>query len=203
MVLTKPVFPMPASHGEQDLVRQARAGDLSAQGELAQRYRKPMYFLALQLMGSPEDAMDVVQDSLLRFFTNLHRFDDDRPIKPWLFQIVRNRAYDLHRRHKIRRHESLDARRGEDGPCYEIRDLTVDPERDAARSQLRIRLWQALGELSPKQREILVLRDYQDLAYAEIAETLGIPIGTVMSRLHGARQRLRTVLRDVLASLGY
>ncbi len=159
-----------------------------------------MYILALQLMGNRDDALDVVQDSLLRFFTTLHRFDLRRPVRPWLYQIVRNRAVDLHRRRKVRRHDSLDET-DEDGRTYEIRDVSVDPERDVAHSQLRARIWQSLEELSPKQREILVLRDYQDLSYTEIAENLNIPIGTVMSRLHGARKRLRSVLKDDLQTL--
>ncbi|MEE8524617.1 MAG: sigma-70 family RNA polymerase sigma factor [Thermoanaerobaculia bacterium] len=183
-----------------DLVRRARSGDRAAQGKLAQRHRRSMYILALQLMGNRDDALDVVQDALLRFFTTLHRFDLRRPVKPWLYQIVRNRAVDLHRRRKVRRHESLDAV-DHDGRRYEIRDVSVDPERDVVRSQLKARIWQSLDELSPKQREILVLRDYQDLSYTEIAETLDIPIGTVMSRLHGARKRLRSVLKDDLQTL--
>lgn len=191
---------LPCASMDVDLVRRARSGDRAAQEKLAQRHRRSMYILALQLMGNRDDALDVVQDALLRFITTLHRFDLRRPVRPWLYQIVRNRAVDLHRRHKVRRHESLDAV-DDDGRQYEIRDVSVDPERDVVRSQLRARIWQSLDELSPKQREILVLRDYQDLSYTEIAETLNIPIGTVMSRLHGARKRLRTVLKDDLQTL--
>jgi DNA-directed RNA polymerase specialized sigma24 family protein len=72
-----------------------------------------------------------------KFFTTLHRFDLRRPVKPWLYQIVRNRAVDLHRRRKIRRHESLDAV-DEDGRQFEVRDVSVDPERDVARAQVQI-----------------------------------------------------------------
>ena len=200
MVLSKPVLPPPSVNVDVELVQRARKGDRAAQGELAQRHRRSMYILALQLMGNRDDALDVVQDALLRFFTNLHRFDTRRPIKPWLYQIVRNRAVDLHRRHKVRRHESLDDT-DDDGRKREIRDISVDPERDASRAQLKARIWQSLDELSAKQREILVLRDYQDLAYSEIAEILNIPIGTVMSRLHGARKRLRAVLKADLQTL--
>lgn len=200
MVLSERLVPTPATDADVDLLCRARAGDRAAQEELAQRHRRPMYVLALQLMGNRDDAMDVVQDALLRFFTTLDRFDVRRPVRPWLYQIVRNRVVDLFRRRKVRRHESLDAV-DDDGPRFEIRDPSADPERDAARAQLRRRIWESLGELSPKQREILVLRDYQDLAYDEIAKTLNIPIGTVMSRLHGARKSLRKVLADDLQAL--
>ncbi len=201
MILTEPAVSPPSRESEAELVTRARTGDAAAQTELAERHRQAMFFLALQLMGNRDDAMDVAQEALLRFFKTLHRFDCRRPVRPWLFQIVRNRVVDLYRRNRVRRHDSLDATDPEGHAAIELIDTTVDPERDAARSELRVRILQALSELSSIQREILVLRDYQDLSYAEIAETLGIPIGTVMSRLHGARKRLRRTLQGELQSL--
>ncbi|MEM6795256.1 MAG: sigma-70 family RNA polymerase sigma factor [Acidobacteriota bacterium] len=188
---------------EAELVRLARGGDAAARDELAHRHRQPAYFLALQLLGNPDDALDVAQDAMLRFFSTLHRFDAKRPVRPWLFQIVRNRVLDLYRRRKVRKHDSIDqaACEGDDRPALELVDTTVNLERDVAHTQLQARLWQALSELTQAQREILVLRDYQDLAYSEIADTLNIPMGTVMSRLHGARKRLRAVLKDDLRTL--
>ncbi|MEM8998437.1 MAG: sigma-70 family RNA polymerase sigma factor [Acidobacteriota bacterium] len=187
---------------DRELVRRAQAGDLDARDELAQRHRQPAYFLALQLLGHRDDALDVAQDAMLRFFSTLHRFDAARPVRPWLFQIVRNRVLDLYRRRKVRKHDSIDqAAADEDRPDLELVDSSVDLERDVAQTELQQRLWKALNELSQMQREILVLRDYQDLSYNEIAQTLGIPIGTVMSRLHGARKRLRAVLQDDLRTL--
>lgn len=172
----------------------ARSGDDDAREELARRYRRPAYLLALQLMGNPDDALDVAQDALLRFFTRLDRFKPGRPIKPWLLAIVRNRARDLMRRRRVRRSEPLP----EDSPTYrpELIDPASSPEDDYRRHELRAKVWRALVEMPPAQREILVLRDYQDLAYAEIAEVLDIPIGTVMSRLHRARASLRSLLCD-------
>jgi len=195
MILTKPAMSLLSATPEADLVSRAREGDRFAQEELVRQHRQSAYFLALQLLGNPDDALDVTQDALLRFLTNLHRFDVGRPVKPWLYQIVRNRVTDLRRRQRVRRHDSIDAI-SEDRPRLEVVDKSVDPERDAGQNQLRNRVWMALGELSERQREILVLRDYQDLSYSEIAETLCIPIGTVMSRLHAARKRLREFLHD-------
>jgi RNA polymerase sigma-70 factor (ECF subfamily) len=148
----------------------------------------------LQLLGNREDALDVTQDAMLRLLSTLHRFDTGRPVRPWLYQIVRNRVIDLFRRRKVRRHESLDAVDDEGCPRYEVVDPNVDLDRDVDRVKLRARIWKALAKLSPAHREILVLRDYQDLAYAEIADLLEIPLGTVMSRLHSARKSLRKVL---------
>lgn len=190
-----------SQESESTLVTRARAGDGDAQAELAERHRKALFFLALQLMGNRDDAMDVAQEALLRFFKTLHRFDCRRPVRPWLFQIVRNRVVDLYRRQKVRRHDSLDATDHDGNPYLVLVDSSVNPERDLARSELRVRILEALGQLSHIQREILVLRDYQDLSYSEIAETLNIPIGTVMSRLHGARKRLRQKLQTDLQAL--
>ena len=181
---------------ESDLVIRARSGDASAKEELALMHRKAAYFLALQLLGNSEDAMDVAQDAMLRLFSTLHRFDVRRPLRPWLYQIVRNRVVDLMRRRKVRSHDSLDAVDPEGNPRYDPADLKVDLDRDVCQDQLRARIWESLKALPAKHREILVLRDYQDMSYTEIAETLDIPIGTVMSRLHGARKSLRGTLQS-------
>ena len=175
---------------DTELVVQARSGVVEAREELARRYREPAYLLGLQLTGSREDALDVAQDALLRFFATLDRFQEERPVRPYLLRIVRNRVMDLWRRRRLRRAESLD-----DGELpRQIVDERPGPEETASRAELRRRVWRAVSALPPAKREILVLRDYHDLAYAEIAKVLAIPIGTVMSRLHAARKALREVL---------
>lgn len=177
------------------LVLSAQRGRRDAREELARRYRRPAFLFAYQLLGNREDALDVAQDSLLKFFTTLERFESHRPVQPWLFRIVRNRVVDLTRRQKVRRADSLD------DPDYAHEPSApkdASPELLAERRQLQARLWRAVQELPDKQREILVLRDYQDLSYAEISTVLGIPKGTVMSRLHGARKALRTAVLDSL-----
>ena len=201
MMLTEPTLSSPPQvFTDTELVRLSRTGDRSAMEELANRHRQSAFLLALQLLGNREDALDVAQDAMLRFFSTLDRFDCHRPVKPWLFQIVRNRVHDLRRRRRVRPHQSIDEER-EDGYSIELVDDDMDPERDASTAQLRVKVWQSLSKLSPTLREILVLRDYHDLSYAEIATLLDIPIGTVMSRLHGARKKLRQFVQDDLRSL--
>lgn len=187
-----PALPLPPSLSGGELVVRARRGDRAAADELARRFLQPAYVLALQLLGHPEDARDAAQDALMRFFTRLDRVDPKRPLRPWLFTIVRNAARDLGRRRTVRRSDSLDAAREEFG--VDVIDQAADPEAESRRGELRRDVWRALGRLSDKEREILVLRDYQDLSYAEIATVLGIPVGTVMSRLHRARRGLRNLL---------
>jgi len=174
---------------DPELVTLAQQGDPEARELLARRYRMPAFRLAMQLLGKPEVAKDVAQDSMLRFFSSLGRFEPERPVLPWLFRIVHNRVRDLERRRRRRRVESLDGYLASCG--YEPASARPDPEIQAQRRQLQQAIWSALNGLSARHREILVLRDYQDLSYAEIAAVLGIPKGTVMSRLHAARCSLR------------
>jgi len=92
----------PGGQSDQELVDQARAGRHDARETLARRYRQAAFVLALQMLGNRDDAMDVAQDAMLRFFTSLNSFDRERPIQPWLFAIVRNQVRDLWRRRKRR-----------------------------------------------------------------------------------------------------
>jgi RNA polymerase sigma-70 factor, ECF subfamily len=181
-----------AACSEPELVARARQGDDAARDELARRCRRPAYLLALQLLRDPDDALDVAQDALLRVFTHLDRFQPGRAVQPWLATIVRNRACDLLRRRQRRPVEPLEGDGGE--TRREVIDHAPGPEATAAERQLQARVWRALGELAEPHREILVLRDYQDLSYEEIAHVLGVPLGTVMSRLHRARRALRELL---------
>lgn len=181
---------------ESEIVILAKGGDPDARELLAIRYRTPAFRLAMQLLGRPEDAKDVAQDAMLRFFSSLDRFQADRPVLPWLFRIVHNRVRDLQRKRYRRRIDSLDSYLEDTGK--EPVSVRPGPEKTTQQRQLQRRIWQALASLSPKHREILILRDYQDLAYAEIAAVLGIPKGTVMSRLHAARRSLRKILEDTL-----
>ena len=185
---------VPPPTDEAEVVSLAQAGDREACEALAVHFRRPAYLLALQLLGNPDDALDVAQDSLMRFFITLGRFDGQRPVLPWLLTIVRNRARDIQRRQKVRRTESLDA--VVESP--RLTDYRRNPERETYGRELQRKIWQGLSRLDRARREILVLRDFQDLSYAEIAEILDIPVGTVMSRLHRARRGLRSVLEEEL-----
>jgi RNA polymerase sigma-70 factor (ECF subfamily) len=191
------VHPVPlsassAALSDDELVSLARSGAAEARGELARRHRSSAYLLALQLLGNRDDALDVAQEALLRFFASIERIAPGRPVRPWLLAIVRNQANDFWRRRRVRRTESIDA--NPDAFMSQIVDTGPDPEEAVRRTELRRRVWQAIAALSADHREIVVLRDFHGLSYDELAHALGIRIGTVMSRLHAARQRLRALL---------
>ena len=187
--------PLVAGDDESDrqLVTQAKTGEPAACDALARRYRRAAYLLALQLLGNRDDAMDVTQDAMLRFFTTLKSFDATRRVQPWLFTIVRNQVRDLWRQ---RRRRPADAGGESDALVGQLAAPQASPEADLHRQELKRRVWRALAALPPEKREIIVLRDFHDLSYNDIAQVLDIPIGTVMSRLHGARRQLRARLEE-------
>lgn len=182
--------PSPVSHGE--LVERARQGDTDARDALARVARTASYVFAVQLCRDPDRAHDIAQDSVMRFLGSLDRFDPARPVEPWLFQIVRNRVRDSVRRERVPATEPLDLASGEER--REVRDEGADPLGVIVRTELQRGIWDQMAGLSPAHREIIVLRDHHGLAYKEIAATLAIPVGTVMSRLHAARTDLRARL---------
>lgn len=136
--------------------------------------------LAIQILGNADDAADAVQDALTTALGRPGAYDAARgPLKPWFLRIVRNRCIDLLRR-----------RRPTDGRIDQIPDRGAGPETAAEMGERDRVLRRALSTLDARQRQIIILRDYMDLPYAEIAEVLDIAPGTVMSRLHRARTAL-------------
>ena len=178
---------------DRQLIDQAKAGEPAACDALARRYRRAAYLLALQMLGNRDDAMDVTQDAMLRFFSTLNSFDAARRVQPWLFTIVRNQVRDLWRQ---RQRRPADAIGESDALVGQLAAPQPSPEADLRRQELRQRVWRALATLPADKREIIVLRDFHDLSYSDLAEVLDIPIGTVMSRLHGARRQLRARLEE-------
>ena len=181
------------AESDRRLIDQAKAGERAACDALARRHRRAAYLLALQMLGNRDDAMDVTQEAMLRFFSTLKSFDAGRRVQPWLFTIVRNQVRDLWRQ---RQRRPGDAAGEPDALVGQLAAPQPGPEADLQRRELKERVWRALAALPAEKREIIVLRDFHDLSYSELAQVLDIPIGTVMSRLHGARRQLRARLEE-------
>lgn len=140
--------------------------------------------LATQMLGNVDDAADAVHDAFVKVFRKPDAYDENKgPLTPWFLRVVRNQCIDLIRR-----------RRPAENNVDELSDSNPGPEASLEISQRDEELQTALTRLSPGQREIIVLRDYMDLSYAEIANVLEIAQGTVMSRLHRARMALKEEL---------
>ena len=184
---------------ELRLVDAAAEGSREARRELFERYRGLAYQVALRITGRSEDALDVVQDGFINAFGKLARFQRDASFKTWLLRIVTNRALDLLRARKVRLAVPLDAG-NDDGGGVEPVARAGDGDGAAARleqQELADRLHAAIESLSPDQRAVFSLYATGDMTYGQIAETLGVPIGTVMSRLYHARRRLREMVPDL------
>ena len=142
------------------------------------------HVLAIQILGNVDDAADAVHDAFARVLARPEAYDPGKgPLKPWFLRIVRNRCIDLLRRRQDTR-----------SPVEELVDSGRLPEQEAERGERDRMLQVALRELTAAQRQIVILRDYLNLPYAEIADVLDIAPGTVMSRLHRARLALKEVL---------
>jgi RNA polymerase sigma-70 factor (ECF subfamily) len=183
--------------GDSDalLVRRAKAGDTRAFGTLVERYMRRAYYAALGLVGSSEDAMDLSQEAFVRAFRARHTIDPDRPFYAWLYQIIRRLCFNHTRDRRTRR-------RGIEAAGYwlveqaQARTSSMNPERALHSAEAKRRVTEALESLPERDREVLVLKEFEGLRYREIAEVLGVPIGTVMSRLYAARRRLAAALEE-------
>lgn len=180
---------------ERALVARARAGDRRAFGELVRRYMQRSYYVALGLVGSHDDALDLSQEAFARAYRARRSLDPDRPFYAWLYQIVRRLCFNFLRDRKRR------SQRLQEAAPWLVEQASrrapgADPAGDVERAELRARLEIAIEALSEREREVLVLKEFEGLRYREIAELLGVPIGTVMSRLYTARKRLAASLEE-------
>lgn len=180
------------SQVEQELVRRCREGAPRFYEPLVRAYEPRALSAATAILGDGDAARDAVQDAFVRAYRALDDFDTSRPFGPWFFGILRNRCRDLLRSRRARRERRRRAAE-EVAPGPTRADARVD----AARRDLRTTVRRALERVRPDEREILVLRDMEGFAYGEIAEILGIPQGTVASRLYRAREALRGVLEGM------
>src|SRR5262245_24113367 len=175
---------------DEVLVQRARERDAGAREELFHRYRGDAFRVAYRLLGHEQDAMDVVQESLLKAFSGLAEFDGRSGFRYWFLRIVSNTALDWGRRRK--RRPALNLCDTMDSSIASAGD--DDPARRLHQEDLRKSLDAALARLSPKLRSTFVLFAEVGLSYREIAETQEIAIGTVMSRINGARRKLQESL---------
>ena len=176
---------------EQSLVARSRDGDVAAFNRIVDMYQRPMYNLALRMLGDSSSAEDATQDAFISAFRNIDRFTYGS-LRSWLFTIAANRCRDMLRARGARPSQSLDAE-----------DTTLDPpsraespEDYAVRREMGRSIQQALAALPHDQRLTVVLIDVQGLAYEEAAEVMGINVGTVKSRLSRGRGRIRDLLRE-------
>jgi RNA polymerase sigma-70 factor (ECF subfamily) len=169
------------------LITASQQGDQAAFGEIVRRYQRAVHGLAWSLTRNASDADDLAQETFVRAWGAIGRFETGLPLYPWLARIVTNQAFSLFRSRRRRPETSIDAL-VEAGQQWGVDD---DPADHAARGERDARLRACFGELAAEHQAVLALRAVQDLPYDQIARVLGVPVGTVMSRLSRARAELK------------
>ncbi len=179
------------------LIAGAKHGDHASFEELVDRYMGKAMTVARAYVTNREDALELAQEAFYRVYRSLDRFREGEPFAPWFFRILRNTSLSWLDKHKKRRHLSLDAPMGNDAdgaPVAHADPQSPRPEVGVEKSEEHRMLRLALDSLPTMHKEILVLRHFEELDYASIAQVLDIPIGTVMSRLFHARRKLKDSL---------
>lgn len=180
------------------LARRAGTGDEAAFETLVLSYQNMVYSMALRLLGSKEDALDVSQEVFLRVWRALPEYKADSKFTTWLYRIVVNLCTD-HRRKMSRLSAlslTLDDDAGDAETQFDVPDESKGPETVFEQTELSESLRQAVKQLKPEWKEAFVLRELADMSYSEIADALGVEEGTVKSRLFRARRQLQEILRE-------
>ena len=190
-------------HDDRELITRVIKGDQRSFRELVQRYQQRVYAIAFGVVRNEEDALDITQEAFIKVHRHLPSFQGSSSFYTWLYRIVVNLCIDQVRRSGRSALVDFDdgvdhgpAARDAEGRYQAIR--IDDPARHLGRQELRGEIQRALDGLSQKHREVIMLREIEGLSYKEIAEVLDISVGTVMSRLHHARQNLQSALRRYL-----
>ena len=185
-----------------ELVQKARRGDREAFRSLVERYQHKVTALATGMLRNRDDALDVVQDTFTKAYQSLDRFKGESSFYTWLYRITLNQCIDHQRRSARMPLAPLEApETPEEAPS--INPARDDAERDdplqrVHEAEVGQRIRQAISELTPEHRAVILLREVEGLSYEEISRALECPKGTVMSRLHYARRQLQARLRGLL-----
>jgi RNA polymerase sigma-70 factor (ECF subfamily) len=176
---------------ELELITQAQQGDRQAFGELVRHHREGVVNVVYRMCGDANLAEDAAQEAFIRAWQHLPSYQPRSPLRNWVYRIATNVALDMLRRER----ETVDI------DALSLATSNKGPEAMVEGKERGEHVRQAVLALPPASRVVLVLREYEGLSYQEIADTLGIPIGTVMSRLNYARNRLRESLAPYLEVL--
>ncbi len=190
-----------SSAEDQTLVRAAQKGDMGAFEELVARHRDKIYARALSMMRNEQEAIDLSQEAWVKGWQRLKQFQGEASFGTWMTRIIINLCLDQLRKQKRQRTESIEAMTEESGGVERhMPVLTVNPTAGLERQELRQRIDRALSQLSYEHRTVLVLHEFEEMEYKQIAKAMDCSIGTVMSRLFYARRKLAALLMDLKKS---
>jgi RNA polymerase sigma-70 factor (ECF subfamily) len=180
---------------DEKLVRRAQRGNMPAFEELVGRHRDKIYARAFSMMRNEDDAVDLSQEAWVKGWQRLKQFQGESSFVTWMTRIVINLCLDQLRKHKRQRAESIEQLEDDLGGVErQMPTVTVNPTEGLERTELRARIDKALGQLSYEHRTVLILHEFEDLEYKEIAKRMQCSIGTVMSRLFYARRKMANLM---------
>ncbi|MBO8171480.1 MAG: RNA polymerase sigma factor SigW [Bacillaceae bacterium] len=185
-------------HVEKRLVNRIKEGDHRAFEEIVELYKEKIYQLSYRMLGNREEAEDAAQETFLRVYSNIGKYDDNHKFSTWIYRIASNLCIDRIRKRKPQ--YSLDAELSgtDERTLYAtLPDRTRTPEEEAISGELQQKVQQAILSLSPTYRSIMILKYIHDLSLKEISEIVDLPVSTVKTRIHRGREALRKVLGDI------
>jgi RNA polymerase sigma-70 factor (ECF subfamily) len=175
---------------DEQIVERALAGDAEAFGEIVLRWERRIFALSYGILGREEDARDATQETFIAAFRNLSGFRGDAKVSSWLHRIAVNQCITRQRRAKVRGETSLEARE-EDGGAQFASTSEANPDEQTEGRERTEAVRRAVNSLPPELRSVVVMKEFEDLTFQEIAATLGVPLSTVKSRLYTALKQLR------------
>lgn len=170
---------------DNEVILACRSGEKEMYRILVDKYKSRAYYAALMYTHNRDDALDLSQEAFYRAYRALDTFDTTKNFYTWFYRILKNTCINFVTRRKTHNQVSADS---EDRP--ELVSSDLNPEQIFEQSEQAEMLWMAINQLNEKDREIIILKEFQEMSYQEIADTLNIPQGSVMSRLYYARKRL-------------
>jgi RNA polymerase sigma-70 factor (ECF subfamily) len=190
---------------ELDLVKQCQAGNTEAFDQLVTRYRTRVFAMIYNMVHNEQDAWDLAQDSFVKAWKSIGRFRGRSSFYTWIYRIVMNVTIDWLRKKQVKGagaefNDSIQLREIEPASRTVPRADPLPHER-MERSEIRARIDNAIAQISPEHRAVILMKEIEEMQYHEIAEALGCSIGTVMSRLFYARKKLQNLLRDVYENI--
>ena len=185
---------------DEELIERFQNGDVYAFEQIVKRYKNQLLNFAYRFLGDIEDSEDIVQETFLRIFRKRNAYKNIAKFSTWIYTITGNLAKTELRRRKKRKLFSISSL-GYDEKDYELPDHRRGPEEKADSVVKEEIIQKAIDVLSPKFKEVVILRDIQELSYEEISKILKIPLGTVKSRVNRARLKLQEILGDLFKNL--
>ena len=184
-----------SSASDETLVRAAHQGDMNAFEELVKRHREKIFARAFSMLRNEDEAVDLSQEAWVKAWQRLNQFQGDSSFVTWITRIVINLCLDHLRKQKRQKTDSIEQMDEETGGVErQLPVITPNPTEKLERQELRVRINRALDQLSEEHRTVLVLHEFEEMEYKEIAKTMECSIGTVMSRLFYARRRMASLL---------